>query len=83
MGAVAEPGRDAVDRNLLGDQRVLQVPARADRVGGAVREPDRVAATRYLDRVGDRQAGAVELEQRLNDAQLGLSGDGHEMTVPG
>ena len=62
MGAVTEAGRDAVDRDLPRDQRPLELAAGRDRVGRMVREPDGAAAARDIERVGDRQTGAVELE---------------------
>ncbi len=60
--AVTEAGRDAVDRDLPIDQLALELAAVRDGVGGVVGEPHRAAAARDIERVGDRQTGAVELE---------------------
>ena len=62
--AVAQSGGHAVDRDFLGDQGSLQLETGGDGVGRGRRQRHRPVAARYGERIGDRERGAVQLQQR-------------------
>ena len=60
--AVAEPGRDAVDRDLAGDQVLLERARRLDAPFGLRREDRASTAAGELDGLGDRERSTVKVD---------------------
>ena len=81
MGAVAEPGGDAVDRDLARDELVLEAAAGPDRLRRTLGHPHSPVAARDVERVGDGERGAVELERRPARGVMGMGDSSHEPNV--